>query len=168
MGLSPDEPQVLRAIRIQGLLLGTLQFHTNCFPTSLRNSVDLCYFKLPNSEHFKCVPKTCCFGAKLGETEGRNLLGGSVAVSSATGRCNWGTGDACPQEVVLSQSIYVRGCLDILSEMYSSDLVNLLLLYGLGGTVFVLIELVAVALAFAYAAQLNGRVVQRFPLTRVF
>ncbi len=118
----------------------------------------MCDLKLPNSEHFKCVPKTCCFGAKLGETEGRSLLGGPVTVSSATGRCNWGTGDACPQEVVLSQSIYVRGCLDILSEMYSSDLVNLLLLYGLGGTVFVLIELVAVALAFAYAAQLNRRV----------
>ncbi len=102
-----------------------------------------------NSDHFTCVPKSCCFGANL-ET-GRSALGATASVSSDSTNCDWQGG--CPQNVLLHTVIYTRGCMKILSEMYRADLVDLMLVYGVGGTAFVLVELVAVSLAFAYSAQ---------------
>jgi len=53
--------------------------------------------------------------------------------------------------------IYMRGCLEIVDDWYRHDLQGLMLVYGVGGTIFALIELVAVFLASAYAAQISRR-----------
>ncbi len=108
-----------------------------------------------DSPHFTCVPHSCCFGANV--ESGRTAIGAVTSVSTAFGRCSFQDG-TCPESLVLTKVIYTRGCLEILNEMYDADLVDLMLVYGVGGTGFILVELVAVALAFAYSAQVGGGV----------
>jgi len=90
----------------------------------------------------RCVPPTCCHDYDP------NDEGPQCTTALSPEKCI---------NTKVHEYIYQRGCMEIVDDVYRKDLQGLMLVYGIGGTIFALVELVAVFLSSAYAAQISRR-----------
>ena len=87
----------------------------------------------------QCVPDSCCITPNCRDTiRGKD-------------------GTRCAAAEILMKNIYSEGCLSTLERLYESDLKGLMVVYSVVGIFLGMAELAAVALAFAYAAQISRR-----------
>ena len=88
-----------------------------------------------------CVPASCC----------HNYDGEDSEV------CTEKNSKVCPEQDMKDIKFYLEGCVDILKRMYRRKVDRVLFYYISGGTFLALMEIVVVALAFAYSAQIHRR-----------
>jgi hypothetical protein len=134
-----------------------LQYRLRCCGARRYND----YRSVRKVSDVKCVPDSCCFDFNL---YGNSTNFGSISSTFESGVSSCATSisfnrklNVCAQEATLVLHIYMRGCLDILDKMYKDDLLDLLVVYSLFGTFLALTQMVAVALAFAYSAQIRRK-----------